>query len=749
MLPSTLARRGYLDRPGDDITLLQALRVLNVEDEPIFSELIARRLEDEGFAVTIQRVESRSQLEAALDLSRWDVVLSDHKMPEFSALDALGVIKARGLDLPFIILSGYIGEEAAVAMMREGAYDYVPKGSLGRIGVAVRHALGEAAERATLKQRERDLQALHAVAFAAGSALDAERLAAFATERARELLDADIAVLWWWNSERGVLERMARSSTARDDGLIQVSTGRGMAGVAFEKREAVFVNDYKSWPHRLAPEHSNIASAVAIPLFVRERAAGAFMVGSFEPRRFGEQHARVLSVLAAEVAPVIETGHLLAAAQHAASYDPLTGLANRELFRQRLDKQIAAAAGTKSFALLFADLDDFQQVNDAFGYEAGNAVLRELGIRLRQLGGVGDAVGRFGADEFGMLFPVGSSLDDARRAAEGAVRFLHEPFLVDGQPVHLSTSIGIVAYPEHGETPELLLRHAEVAMRAAKRTQARHRVYSPDLDAHSQRRIAVASELRRALAGDELVLHYQPQIDCASGLVIGAEALVRWRHPERGLIPPSEFIPIAEETGLIIELTPWVITRALTQARDWREQGLDLRISVNIGMRNLREPDFAEVVEALVGISGVPPSAVTLEITEGTVMLEAERTLEVLRRFRDLGVGVSIDDFGTGYSSLGYLNRLPVDEIKIDRAFVMELSEPGNRAIVESVIGLGRAFRIRVVAEGVKDRATRDAIVALACPVAQGYYYSMPIPATEFADWVNEPPGRGSRRVDA
>jgi diguanylate cyclase (GGDEF)-like protein len=731
------------------MTLRQPLRVLNVEDEPIFSELIGRRLQNEGFAVTIQRVESRGQLEAALDLSTWDVVLADHKMWGFSAIEALAITKTRGLDLPFIIVSGHLGEEAAVAMMREGAYDYVPKESLGRLGVAVRHALSEASERVTLRQRERDLQALHAVAFAAGSALDSQRLAAFATDRARELLDADIAVLWWWNKGRCVLERMARSSTADDDGLTQVSTGRGTAGVAFEKREAVFVNDYRSWPHRLGPEHSNIASALGVPLFVGERAAGAFMVGSFQPRRFGSDEARVLSVLAAEVAPVIETGHLLAAAQHAASYDGLTGLANRELFTQRVEKQIAAAGTTTGFALLFADLDDFQQVNDAFGYEAGNEVLRELGVRLRQLGGVGDAVGRFGADEFGMMFPAGSSLEDARRAAEGAVAFLHEPFVVGGQPVHLSASIGIVAFPDHGDSPALLLQHAEAAMRAAKRTQARYRVYSPDLDAHSQRRITLASELRSALAGEQLILHYQPQIDCASGLVIGAEALVRWQHPERGLIPPAEFIPVAEQTGLIIELTPWVITRALRQLREWSAQGLGLRISVNVGMRNLREPGFAGVVESLVALSGVPPTTLTLEITEGTVMLEAERTLEVLQHFRDLGIGVSIDDFGTGYSSLGYLSRLPVDEIKIDRSFVMELDEPGNRAIVESVIGLGRAFRIRVVAEGVKDRTTRDAIVTLGCPVAQGYYYSAPVAPRDFVAWVNQQPGRASRRTGA
>jgi diguanylate cyclase (GGDEF)-like protein len=715
----------------------QLLHVLSIEDDPQFTELARRLLESEGYAVTIERVQSRPELERALEVGIWNVVLSDHSMPGFNSEDALRIIKAHGLDLPFIIVSGYIGEEAAVAAMRAGAHDYVPKTSLTRLGVAVRSALQDAAERSALRQRERDLEALHAVAFAAGRALDADRLAQFATERARELLACDTAALYWWRAAAGVLERIARSAMTSDPGIERVLPGTGMSGVAFVRREAVVVDDYASWANRLPAGTTSLVSAMATPLFIGDRVTGAFVIGSLTPRHFTPEEVRVLSVLAAEVAPAIESSHLLAEAQHAAHYDALTGLPNRVLFTERLTKQIeACSASGETFALLYADLDNFREINDAFGHDAGDTVLRELGVRLRGLGGIGDAVGRFGADEFGMVFPAGTGLAEAGRAAEGALDFLKQPFLVGQQPVHLAVSIGIVAYPAHGSAAETLLRRAESAMYSAKRSQTRYRIYSTELDPQSQRRIALASELRHAMRAGELVLYYQPQVECLSRVVVGAEALLRWRHPQRGLVPPMEFIPLAEQTGLILELTPWVVTEALKQARLWSQQELRLRLSVNVAMRNLHDPGFLDAVGTLLAASDVPPSSLTLEITEGTIMLEAQRALELLKGFRGMGVGVAIDDFGTGYSSLSYLSRLPTDEIKIDKSFVMGLSEPGNKAIVEAVTALGRAFDLRVVAEGVKDRETWDAMTMLGCSVAQGFHLSPPLPADAFEGWL-------------
>ena len=580
------------------VTPKQTLDVLSVEDGPRFSERISRLLEAEGFALAIARVQSLAELERALDRQTWNLVLSDHTMPGFDAQQALELIKSRGLDLPFIIVSGYTGP--ADAALRARAHDYVIKTSLNRLGAAVRKALQEAAERQSLRQRERD-------------------------------------------------------------------SGRlGIVGVA------------------------------------------------------------------------VGAGGLLAAAQYAAHHDALTGLPNRLLLTERLTSLIAESArADKTFALLYADLDDFRAVNDAFGHEAGNAVLRELGRRLGQVSTSTDAVTRFSADQFGIVFPLGTGRREAVAASERILGFLKQPFLVGPQSVHLDLSMGIVIFPDHGIEAEALLEHAELAMFAAKRSQTRYRTYGAELDLHSQKRIALDTDLRRALVANELVLYYQPQVDLVSGAVVDAEALLRWQNPERGLVPPMHFIPLAEQTGLILEITPRVVQDALHQVQAWRDQNLDLRVSVNVAMRNLHDPRFVESVEALVGASGVPAQALTLEITEGTMMLEAERVLDGLHRFRKMGIGIAIDNFGTGYSSLSYLSRLPVDEIKIDRSFVMALAERGNRAIVESVIELGRAFDLRVVAEGLKNEATLQAMTELKCPVAQGFHFSAPMPAESFKEWAH------------
>jgi diguanylate cyclase (GGDEF)-like protein len=575
----------------------QRLEVLSVEDEPRFSERIRRLLEAEGFALAIARVQSLAELERALDRQTWSLVLSDHTMPGFNPERALELIKSRGLDLPFIIVSGYTG--AADAALRARANDYIIKTSLNRLGVAVRKALEDAAERESLRQRER---------------------------------------------------------------------GRARLGV---------------------------------------------------------------------VTLAVGTGDLLAAAQHAARYDALTGLPNRLLLTERLTTLIAESARVeKSFALVYADLDDFRAVNDAFGHEAGNAVLRELGRRLGQVSASTDSVTRFSGDQFGIVFPLGTGRREAVAATERILGFLKQPFLVGPQAVHLDLSMGIVIFPDHGMEAEALLEHAELAMFAAKRSQTRYRTYGAELDTHSQTRLALAADLRHGMVANELVLYYQPQVSLVSGAIVGAEALLRWRDPHRGLVPPMHFIPLAEQTGLILEITPWVIKDALRQIQAWRDEDLNLRVSVNVAMRNLHDPQFVESIEALVASSGVPAQALTLEITEGTMMLEAERVLEGLHRFRKMGIGIAIDNFGTGYSSLSYLSRLPVDEIKIDRSFVMALAERGNRAIVESVIELGRAFDLRVVAEGLKNEATLQAMTELGCPVAQGFHFSAPMPADSFKQWA-------------
>jgi diguanylate cyclase (GGDEF)-like protein/PAS domain S-box-containing protein len=476
---------------------------------------------------------------------------------------------------------------------------------------------------------------------------------------------------------------------------------------------------------------------------VRRRKDGALVdvVLSVSPIRAESGQVIGMTAIARDVTEPRAAARLLRAeAERTAYVDALTALPNRASFLRRLGDQIAesAAAGT-TFAVLYADLDRFREINDAFGHDGGDAVLRELGTRIARFGSdTLDRVARLEVDKFAFVLPSGSALDEATRAAVDGIHFLREPFVVSEQPVHISASMGIAVFPAHGRTAEELLRHAEAAMFAAKRTETRYVVYDPALDARSERKIALLHDLRRALEANELSLSYQPQVDFQTGRLVGAEALLRWRHPTRGLVPPLEFIGVAEDTGLIRQLTPWVLKHALEQQREWQRDGLRLRLSVNVSMRNLRDPDFLAVVDALVRTSGVAAGSMTLEVTEGAMMLEATRTLEVLQGIRALGVDIAIDDFGTGYSSLAYLSRLPVTEVKIDRAFVMDVMEPGPRAIVQAVIDLGKAFGLRVVAEGVKDEATWVQLRALGCGIAQGYHLSAPLPAQDFVTWARE-----------
>ncbi len=687
-----------------DTAELRALRVLSIEDSPDFSVLVKRILEREGFDPTIERVDSAVDLEAALDRQRWDVVLSDHSMPSFSSTGALQIIKSRDIDLPFIIVSGFIGEENAVLAMREGAYDYVPKTGLGRLGPAVRRALQDAAERSARKQRERDLELSEArfrTVFAANpSALLISRISDGV------ILDVNDALVRLTGRPRAELV----GSTPQSVGLV--------LDPAFSKnlRETLAAHG------TLGPIERPLHTASGQTRHV---------VAMFTQIVFGGEQC----VLASRV-DVSETHEARRALQRAAHYDTLTALPNRTLFMLRLAQRIEAArAKREKFALVYLDLDRFREINEAFGYDAGNAVLVEVAARLLPLDG-DEGISRFSEDEFALRLPVGSDEAALRNAAERILDSLRPPFLVSGQPVHLTASLGVVLYPDHGTDAEVLLRRADTAMYAAKRSNTRYTVHSAALDPVSQQRIALASELRQAMTAGELRLFYQPQVEFATGAVAGAEALLRWEHPQRGLVPPAEFIPIAEQTGLINDLTPWVLKQALAQARAWSGKGLRLRIAVNVGMRNLRDPEFLETLDALLGTSGVAPELMSLEITEAATMLEPDRTHAVLAGVRAMGLGVALDDFGTGYSSLAYLSKLPVDEIKIDSSFVTALETSGNRAIARAVIDLGREFGIRVVAEGVKDQRTWDELAAMGCGVAQGFHLTPALPPDEFAEWL-------------
>lgn len=423
--------------------------------------------------------------------------------------------------------------------------------------------------------------------------------------------------------------------------------------------------------------------------------------------------------------------------EHLALHDPLTDLPNRRLFGDRAAQAILAARRDDGrVALLLLDVDRFKEVNDTLGHQNGDVLLREIGARLRGELRESDSVARLGGDEFGVLLP-GLDVAAALAVAAKIRRSLQRPFVLGGVTLDLDASVGGVVYPVHGGDVETLLQRADVAMYLAKEDRSGCEVYDAGRDEYSPGRLALAGELRRGIERGELVLHYQPKADLASRRIRGVEALVRWQHPQRGLVGPDVFVPLAERTGLIRPLTHAVLANALRQAEAWQEQGVELSVAVNLSARDLLDVELPDVVRELLERHRVPAARLELEITESVILADPMRTRAVLSRLHAMGVVLAIDDFGTGYSSLRYLKRLPVAEIKIDRSFVMNMHQYENDAvIVRSTIELGRSLGLRVVAEGVESEAVWLELVRLGCDQAQGYYLSPPVPGDELAAWL-------------
>jgi diguanylate cyclase (GGDEF)-like protein len=416
--------------------------------------------------------------------------------------------------------------------------------------------------------------------------------------------------------------------------------------------------------------------------------------------------------------------------RHQATHDALTGLPNWELLRDRLGQGLAAATRSDGeIALMLIDLDRFKEINDSLGHTYGDKLLCQVGPRLRSALRDGDTVARLGGDEFAVLLPSVDGVAEAQTVAARLREALHRPFDVDGVALDVEASIGIVLSPWHGTDTEELLRNADIAMYAAKDLKAGAVVFEPDRHVTAPWRVTVLGDLRRALEGtDELFLNYQPKYTLDGERIEGVEALLRWQHPTEGLIPPGEFIPVAEGTGIILRLTERVLGMALAQLRRWLDAGHGVPVAVNLSTRCLLDADLPQLVARLLAEHRVPAGLLRLEVTESAVMGDAARCMDVLQRLHDLGVRLSIDDFGTGYSSMAYLRRLPVDELKIDRSFVLGMTTAQHDAVlVRTAIDLGHNLGLTVVAEGVEGAEHVAALRALGCDIAQGYYYARPM----------------------
>ena len=417
---------------------------------------------------------------------------------------------------------------------------------------------------------------------------------------------------------------------------------------------------------------------------------------------------------------------------HAVSHDEVTGLPNRVLFNDRLSQAVAAARkGGQTLAVMLLDIDRLKVVNESLGYIAGDRLLRGLARRVDQCLGGGGTAARFEGDELSFLLSPARDAGEVAAAAGCVLEALGRPVELDGHEVYVTASVGISLFPHDGDDAHTLLTRAATAMYGAQEQGGNcYRFYSADMQAEALRRFSLESDLRRALEREEMTLHYQPQVEMATGRVVGVEALVRWQHPRLGLIPPAEFIPLAEATGLIVPIGEWVLREATRRCGDWQRRGLGpLRVAVNLSPRQLQQAGLVETVCDALSRAWLDGGSLELEVTESSVVSDRETAVAALRGLRAVGVSVAIDDFGTGYSSLSYLKHLPADALKIDRSFVRDVTtDPTGEAIVGAVVRLGHSLGLSVKAEGVEDEAQSRLLGALGCDLAQGYLYSRPVP---------------------
>ena len=594
---------------------------------------------------------------------------------------------------------------------------------------------------ASLADRHRNLEWLYRFSQAVGSNPEVDQVLGTVLTGAREMLRAERAEIVLASGgglvririgPDGELTRSTEQSSAEGDWL----------GALVERGVPLLVpRTTRDAAARRWLEARGFQEAIAAPLRGREGTYGVLIVADRlgEIRTYDQDDVRVLETVANHAGAVLQNGELIEKLRHEALHDSLTGLPNRVWLQSRLQAALdqVQARRARGVAVMILDLDGFKEVNDILGHQQGDLLLVEVGVRLgAAVAGAGTVV-RLGGDEFAVLLTDTADEKQVLRIAGRALHALERPVALDGLEIEVSGAIGVAMGPVHGNDTAVLLKRADLAMYEAKSSARRLRLYEPELDTTSPRRLTLVSELRAALQNDDIQVHVQPQARLVSGAVVGVEALVRWKHADLGWVSPDEFIPVAERSGLIGPLTTQVLDASLAACAQWRAAGHDLTIAVNLSTRSLQDADLVEEVTRLLRRHGVPAGRLTLEVTESSVMADPTRAVAVLHELRDLGVRLSVDDFGTGYSSLSYLKRLPVHEVKVDRSFVSGIREEGDDvAIVRAIVDLGRHLGLQVVAGGVEDQTSWDLLASMGCDLVQGWQLARPMPTGELLPWL-------------
>ena len=598
------------------------------------------------------------------------------------------------------------------------------------------------------------LQALDETALALLDHHDPEQLLEAIVGRAAALLGTPHGYIYLLDPDDDAL--VVRMATGVFEGYLglRMSLGEGLAGRIMASGLPMTIDDYDAWDGRSSTLPTGVfGSVVGVPLTSGGSVVGVLGLGSGNSERHWERRdVDALTSFGKLASIALDNARLIEVAKRGALYDPTTGLPNRELLTDRISHALAGhlVDDTESIAVVLLGLDRFKVINESLGHAIGDRLLVAVGQRLVHGLRPGDTVARVGGDEFGIIFDPVENADEARRIADRIVGELRAPFPLNGRDWFVSASMGIALAQPGRATPDELLREAEIAMvRAKSDATQRHALFEPSMSTQTLERVELESDLRLAIVRNELRVHYQPIVTLGSEEIVGFEALVRWQHPIRGLVAPLAFIPLAEETGLIVPVGKFVLETACRQVAKWRATRTDpdatpLFVSVNLSAREFMQDDLLEDVADILAETGIDAGSLELEITESVLMDQSEAGIRTLRRLRALGVRLVLDDFGTGYSSLSYLKNLPLDTIKIDRSFVAGIEENADRSIVEAVVALAHGLGIGVVAEGIETRRQAQRLLELGCDLGQGYLFSRPVPAAKTARLLRAPVARSA-----
>ncbi len=687
------------------------LRILILEDTPTDVELAQRELRKAGIEFVAQQVETRDDFLKALETWQPDIVLADYKLPHFDGLSALALLRERSPDLPFVFVSGTMGEEFAIDTLLRGASDYVLKGHLAKLGPAVTRALQVAETQHRQHLAEEDL-------FNSRQML-------------RTVLDTIPQRVFWKDADSIYLGCNQPFATDNGYATPEELSGKTDMDIATED-----VARRRRTEDRQVIDSGEARMNVELS-FARPDGSTGWRVVSKVPLR--DKDGRVIAILGT-YEDITERKVNEERTRFLVYHDGLTELPNHLLAYDRLQQAMAYAdrEGSK-VALVFLDLDNFKTINDSLGHSVGDKLLREVAARLGQCVRDTDTVSRQGGDEFLIVVPALSDTDATAPVLDKLLQTIHMPMEIDGHELSTTVSIGIAMFPDDGRDFESLMKKADTAMYRAKEAgRNTYCFYDKQMNDDVLENLQMRSGLGRALERGEFVLHYQPQIDIASGALVGVEALIRWQHPTLGMVPPGRFIPVAEETGQIVPIGEWVMMEACRQAAAWHAAGYPkISMAVNLSAIQFKRGDVEKVVIRALHESGLDPSLLELELTESILIRDTENILATVRRMKLLGVMLSIDDFGTGYSSLSYLKRFSVDKLKIDQSFIRDLAtDQDDAAIVRAVVQMARSLGLRTIAEGVEDEKILDYLRIYHCDEAQGYHIARPLPADQMTAYL-------------